>query len=126
MSMQLNELFHDWEDIQEYRARTVLFSERDSADSMYVVLSGEVELTLCGEPLGMEVTGGMIGEMAMLGPANTRSATATTLSKVKLARLNRDQFKALVGENVDFAFHIMIVLANRLKVANSYIARQLG
>ena len=121
--MKLLEMFHDWEEIEEYSARTVIFSERDSADAMYIIISGEVELTLFNEPLGMESEGGMIGEMAMLVPSATRSATATTITKVKLARLNRDQFRACVGENTEFALHIMTILANRLTVANSFIAR---
>ena len=93
---------------------------------MYIVISGEVELTLRNEPLGMEGKGGMIGEMAMLGPTTTRSATATALTKVKLARLDRWQFRTLVGESAEFALHIMTVLANRLIVANSFIARLLA
>ena len=121
--MNFLELFRDWEDIEVFRARTVIFSERDPADVMYVILSGEIELTLHGEPLGAEGEGGIIGEMAMINSA-TRSATATTLTKVKLARLDRDQFRALVGENTDFSLHVMAVLANRLRAVNSYITTQ--
>jgi CRP/FNR family cyclic AMP-dependent transcriptional regulator len=122
--MKLLEMFRDWEDTEVYRARKVIFSERSPADVMYIVLSGEVELTLYDEPLGIEGEGGMIGEMAMIGATNTRSATATTLTKVKLARLNRDQFRVLVSENTGFALHVMAKLANRLRVANNYISRQ--
>ena len=121
--MNFLELFRDWEDIEVFRARTVIFSERDPADVMYVILSGEIELTLHGEPLGAEGEGGIIGEMAMINSA-TRSATATTLTKVKLARLDRDQFRALVGENTDFSLHVMAVLANRLRAVNKYITTQ--
>jgi CRP-like cAMP-binding protein len=121
--MNFLELFRDWEDIEVFRARTVIFSERDPAEIMYVILSGEVELTLHGEPLGAEGKGGIIGEMAMINSA-TRSATATTLTKVKLARLDRDQFRALVGENADFSLHVMAVLANRLRAVNNYITTQ--
>ncbi len=124
--MNLQEMFRDWEDIVEFPKKTVIFSERDAADYMYVVISGDVELTLLGEPLGMEGPGGMIGEMAMIHSIANRSATATTLTKVKLARLDRDRFKKLVGENADFALHIMEVLANRLIVANTFITRQLS
>ena len=123
--MELHEMFHDWEEVEKYSARAVIFSERDAAAVMYIVISGEVELTSLNEPLGMEIKGGMIGEMAMLSTTATRSATATALTKVKVARLNRDQFRALIGENTEFALHVMKVLANRLIVANSYIARQL-
>ena len=122
--MKLLEMFHDWEEIEEYRARTVIFSERDSADAMYIVISGEVELTLLNEPLGMESEGGMIGEMAMLVPTATRSATATTLSKVKLARLDHDEFKALITGNTEFSLHVMAVLANRLRAVDQYISTQ--
>ena len=122
--MKLHEMFRDWEETEEYKARAVIFTEREPADVMYIVISGDVELTLLDEPLGMESPGGMIGEMAMVAPTATRSATATALTKVKLARLNRDQFRAFVGENTEFAFRIMAVLANRLIVANSVIARR--
>jgi CRP-like cAMP-binding protein len=124
-TMNLQEMFQNWEDIIEFPKKTVIFTERDSADFMYVVLSGEIELTLMGEPLGMERSGGVIGEMAMIHSMGTRSATAITLTKVKLARLNNGQFRKLVSENADFALHIMSVLANRLIVANTFITRHL-
>ena len=121
--MRFLEMFRDWENTEEYDARTVLFSERDPADVMYVILSGEIELTLHGEPLGAEGEGGIVGEMAMINSA-TRSATATTLSKVKLARLDRDEFKALIADNTEFSLHVMAVLANRLRAVDQYISTQ--
>ena len=121
--MKFLELFHDWEDTEKYRAGTVIFAERDPADVMYIILSGEVELTLHGEPLGAEGEGGIIGEMAMIN-SSTRSATATTLTKVKLARLDREQFRVFIHENTEFALHVMAVLANRLRAVNEYITTQ--
>ena len=121
--MRFLEKFRDWEKMEEYDARTVIFSERDPADVMYVIISGEVELTLHGEPLGSEREGGIIGEMAMINSA-TRSATATALSKVKLARLDHDQFKALIADNSEFSLHVMAVLANRLRAVDQFISTQ--
>jgi CRP-like cAMP-binding protein len=121
--MNLLDMFRDWEDVVDFKARKVIFSEQEEADVMYVILSGEVELTLHGEPLGAEGEGGIIGEMAMINAAR-RSATATTLSKVKLARLNRDQFRGFVSENTEFSFHVMAVLANRLRAVDKYITMQ--
>ena len=121
--MRFLEMFSDWDDVEEYRAGTVIFSERDPADVMYIIISGEIELTLHGEPLGAEGEGGIIGEMAMINSA-TRSATATTLTKVKLARLNRDQFRVFIDENTEFALHVMSVMANRLRAVNEYITTQ--
>jgi len=121
--MKFIDKFRDWKDVEEFRAKTVIFREGDVADMMYVVLSGEIELTLHGEPLGMEGEGGIVGEMAMISGA-PRSATATTLTKVKLARLNREQFRELVGTTPDFSLHVMAVLANRLRAVDQYITTQ--
>ena len=121
--MRFLEMFRDWENTEEYDAQTVIFAERDPADVMYVILSGEIELTLHGEPLGAEGEGGIVGEMAIINSA-TRSATATTLSKVKLARLDRDEFKALIADNTEFSLHVMAVLANRLRAVDQYISTQ--
>jgi CRP-like cAMP-binding protein len=121
--MRFLEMFRDWEDIEEFRAGTVIFSEQDPADVMYVIISGDVELTLHGQPLGAEGEGGIIGEMAMIN-SSTRSATATTLTKVKLARLDRDQFRVFIHENTEFSLHVMAVLANRLRAVNEYITTQ--
>jgi CRP-like cAMP-binding protein len=117
------EMFRNWEDVVEYRAKTVIFSERDAADVMYVILAGEIELTLHGEPLGAESEGGIIGEMAMINTA-PRSATATALSKVKLARVTREQFRKFVSENTEFSLLVMAVLANRLRAVDQYITTQ--
>ena len=56
--MNMLEYFRNWDDIVELPKKTQIFRELDAADYMYVVLSGEVEVTLRGEPLGAELEGG--------------------------------------------------------------------
>jgi CRP-like cAMP-binding protein len=90
---------------------------------MYVVLEGEVELTVQGTSLGVEGEGGIIGEMAVIDSA-TRSATATALSKVRLARLDREEFRKLVKKNPKFSLHAMAALANRLRAVDRFISTQ--
>jgi len=121
--MKFYGMFRDWQDAEEYSAETVIFLERDPAEVMYVIISGEVELSLHGEPLGTESEGGIIGEMAMINSA-TCGATATALTEVKLARLDRDQVKALIDKNTEFALHVMAVMANRLRAVDKYITTQ--
>lgn len=119
--MNMLDYFKNWEDIVEFPKKTEMFHELDAADYMYVILSGEVEVSLRGEPLGAELEGGIVGEMAMINNS-TRSATAFTLSKVRAARVNREQFKEIIVDNPDFALHLMQVMANRLRVADQVIA----
>jgi CRP-like cAMP-binding protein len=122
--MKILKIFRDWGDVEEYGAQSVIYSERDPADVMYVILSGEVELTLHGELLGTEGEGGIIGEMALINSA-TRNATATTVGEVKLARMDRSQFRELVSKNSEFSFHAMGILANRLRAVDKYIISQI-
>jgi CRP-like cAMP-binding protein len=117
-------MFRNWKDIEEFDPRAVIFSEREPADVVYVILSGDVELTLHGKSLGTEGEGSIIGEMAMLDAA-TRNATATALSSVKLARLDREQFQKMIGENAEFSFRAMTVLANRLRAVDRFIISQM-
>ena len=122
--MKFHKQFKNWQDVEEYPAQSVIFSERDPADMLYVILSGEVELSLHGKSLGTEVEGGIIGEMAMINSA-TRNATATAVSAVKLARLDRDQFRDMIGKSSKFSLHAMTVLANRLRAVDQYIISEI-
>lgn len=119
--MLMLDLFADWQDQIEYAKGAEIFHETDEADDMFVVLKGEVEVSLKGEPLGAELPGGLIGEMAMIN-ARFRSATATAILPTTLARINKDQFREVIVKNPDCALHVMAVLANRLRVANMLIA----
>jgi CRP-like cAMP-binding protein len=123
--MKFQRLFHDWKDVGKYAAGDVIFAEGEPADVMYVVLSGEVELTLRGEPLAVDAEGGMLGETALLG-SESRSGAATARTDVKLARINREQLKELMRSNPDFALHVMAGLANRLRAVDTYISKHLG
>lgn len=121
--MNILRLFRDWDSVEEFDAGAVIFSERDPAEVMYVILEGEVELTLQGASLGTEVQGGIIGEMAVID-AGTRSTTATAASKVRLARVDRDQFRKLVKKNPKFSLHAMTAFANRLRAVDRFIIRR--
>ena len=103
----------------EFPANSVIFSEGDEADLTSVILSGEVELTLSGDLLSNESTGGIIGEMAIIESAQ-HGATATALSDIKLARFDREQLSAFMIEDAEFTLHVMHVLASRLKLVHEY------
>jgi CRP-like cAMP-binding protein len=123
--MKYKDLFHGWKDVRECAAGDVIFAEGEPADVLYVILSGEVELTLRGEPLAVDGAGGMIGETALLG-SEARSGTATARTEVKLARLDREHIQDLMHSNPDFALHVMAGLAKRLRAVDTYIGAHLG
>lgn len=122
--MEFLKKFRNWKDVEQHPADTVIYPEGTPADSLYVVLSGEVELSLRGNALEIEKTGGLIGEMALFDSAS-RSATATALTDVTLARMDRDQLAGFMNESNEFALQVMTVLANRLRAVNEYVATTL-
>lgn len=122
--MNIPDLFRDWKHTEEYPAETVLFSKGEPADALYVVLSGEVRLTLNGSFLSVDNGGAVIGETAMLESA-IRNCTATTVSPVRLARLSRAELRELSVSNSEFSLHVMGVLANRLRAVDNYISERI-
>lgn len=122
--MGIIRLFRDWREVEEFDPEAVIFTEGDPADELYVILAGEVALTLHGESLGSERKGSIIGEMAMLESA-TRNATATARSKVKVAKLDRRQLQKMIRESPEFSLRAMTVLAGRLRAVDRYISAQL-
>jgi len=122
--MKIPELFLAWKDTEEYKAQDVICSEGEPAEALYIIISGEVELTLHGERLSIEKADGIIGEMSLTGTA-TCCVTSKALTDVKLARLDRDQLTLLSSENPEFSLHVMAALANRLRAVDQYISTRM-
>lgn len=122
--MTILDLFTGWRNTADYASGSIIFSESDSAEDIFIVLEGEVELTLHGISLGRETAGGIIGEMAFIDEAKL-NATATAVGAVKLARVNRDQFSDLIRTNAEFSLHALAEMARRLRAVDRYISNQL-
>ncbi len=120
----IQDLFNSWEETVSMPAGSVILSEDNATDSIFLILAGEVELSLHGQALGRENAGGIFGEMAMIA-STSGNPTARAVSDVKLARLSRDQFNGLIAQNSFFAQHALAVMANRLRIMNVYISAQL-
>jgi len=88
---------------------------------MYLVIEGQVRLTVKGESMSTEVPGGIIGEMALID-SGTRSATATAITDCTLASIDREEFVSLLKQKPEFSLHVMSVLADRLRLANDILA----
>ena len=115
--MDLLEVFSDSSDLVNYPAESVIFEEGSAAEFMYVVIEGEVALSLHGHPIAAAAPGDIVGEMALLDDS-VRSATATAASDCVLVPIDVHSFKSLIQYTPDFALHVMSVLADRLRRVN--------
>ncbi len=78
----------------------ILLEEGESDRSMLVVVEGSLEVSLGGVPLGRVGRGELLGEMALFGSFDRRSATVTTLSHTKVIVLDEEGLRFLrLGDN---------------------------
>ena len=74
--MDLLEVFKDSEDVVDFPAGTVIAVEGAQGNHMYVVMSGEVSISINDQLLATARSGEIVGEMALIN-SNIRSATVT-------------------------------------------------
>ncbi|HUK05293.1 MAG TPA: cyclic nucleotide-gated ion channel [Burkholderiales bacterium] len=78
-----------------------LIRKGDAADSMYFIVSGEVEVdTETGAARGRLVAGDFFGEIALIAE-RTRTATVTALAPCKLLLLHKDDFESFMEAHPD-------------------------
>lgn len=98
-------------------AGTVLLREGDDGQECFVLLSGEVSVTVDGTELAVLGEGAVFGELALIDPA-PRDATVTTLSPVEVLVIGAQRFRPLLDDVPQLAQQIMVGLARRLREAD--------
>lgn len=111
--MDLLETFKGSTDLVEFSAGSVIFHEASAGGEMYVVIEGEVEVSLKGKLLALAGAGEIVGEMALIS-ADIRSATVTARSNCKLAVIDQSSFDSLIRHMPEFSRHVMNVLVERI------------
>ncbi|MBL9039362.1 MAG: cyclic nucleotide-binding domain-containing protein, partial [Archangium sp.] len=86
--------------VQKFRARDanrgeLLIREGQQTDGLYVILTGEVGVTVSGHQVAELKQGEVFGEMSLLTRAPA-TATVTTAKKTSLLRLPREDFDKLI------------------------------
>ncbi len=96
----------------------VLMREGEPGDAMYVVLSGEFEITKKGEtgemPIARRSAGEVIGEIALLD-SEPRTATVRALSESKLLKIDRDSFNTLLAWSPNAIRSILKTVIGKLR-----------
>lgn len=98
---------------------TRLFSQGDKGDSMYLIESGKVRISIRDDDkqeltLAELAQGDFFGEMAIID-GRQRSADARVLEDARLAILSRDDFLRFVRTKPDVALEMLSALTDRLR-----------
>ncbi|HRP95703.1 MAG TPA: ATP-binding protein [Rhodocyclaceae bacterium] len=104
--------------VRTYPRHTVLISEGDRSDALFIILDGKVKVFV-GDAHGREVVLGVqgpgeyFGEMAL--DAGPRSASVMTLEKSRLVIVPGDTLDRFLAEHPDFALHLIHTLIHRVR-----------
>ena len=101
----------------DHSANTRIVHEGDFDDCMYLIVSGKVQITRSGITLGELGPRDFFGEMAILD-GETRSATCTAISKIRLLRIDRPDLLRVMDGRPGIAISICQTLSRRVRELN--------
>jgi len=112
-----------WRKVQ---AGTVIIREGDRGDSFYLLIAGEVEVTLSGAQLNTIRPGGCFGEILYFAEsAAQRTTTITARNEVTVIEIKAETLRnATDACQVGFNKAFMRVLIERLMQANQRLAER--
>ena len=109
-----------------FRARQVLFRRGDEPDGLYILVAGQVRVTI-QEANGADLTlatfgvGEVLGELSVLD-GRRRSATAVATTAVDALYVSVDDFRRWLTTHPDAAWHLLAGLARRMRATDEQIA----
>jgi len=111
---------------QTIDAGTVLMRENEQGDSFYVLVDGEVDVSLLGKPLTILKPGGCFGEILYFAESvERRTTTVTTRGRITVMQIKAGALRiATAACQVGFNKAFMRVLVERLAQANRQLAQR--
>ena len=94
-----------------------IFKEGDHGDSMFVIISGKVDVIQNDHSITQLERGTCIGEMALLDQ-EPRSADAITLEESVLLKIDQEGFFQLMASNPEIMKQIVKILTQRVRSMN--------
>lgn len=113
-------LFQNDPGAETFTAGQAFFKVGEPGEAMYVVVEGEVDLTLRGKHLETVSPGGIFGEMALIDH-KPRSADATAKTAGRIAVIDQKRFLFLLRNSPFFAIEVMSIMADRLRRFNDLL-----
>lgn len=89
----------------------MLFSKGEAADSLFVVIEGEVLVPEVGARFGPNA---MIGEISLFSGDRRRTASAQAVGPVQLSEITEKQVQKLYFDNPQFAYQLIRLVSRRL------------
>jgi CRP-like cAMP-binding protein len=104
--------------IANFAPGDIIFRAGDTANFMYVVLHGSVEIIVKNDVLEQIGPGKAIGILSLVD-GKSRSADARACEATKLSLIDQKKFRYMVEEMPHFCWYVMNELAHRLRATNA-------
>ena len=111
--------FEEYAVSKAYPRGTLIFSEGDESDGMFIIREGKVKVFMSDES-GKEMMiatlgpGEIVGEVAALD-GRPRTASVSALVNTRVAKIGLSEFRQFLEENADLALEIIRVLTSRMR-----------
>jgi CRP/FNR family cyclic AMP-dependent transcriptional regulator len=117
-------------DIVKFKADTVIFKAGDLGNRLYVVDSGNVELSIkdtAGQKIVLKVAvvNDFFGELSMLDN-RPRSATASAMTDCQLFALDRDDLLLLFEKKPDAGLNMLASMGDMLRETDKLLSRRVS
>ena len=93
----------------------MVIREGDNSTSLFVIVSGKMEVSRGGEKIATLLAGQHFGEMALLS-ARARTASVDSKSNARCMELSRKAFDVLAEQNPALGFKILHKIANSMAI----------
>jgi len=115
----------------EFPPNTILFREGDHGDRLYIILEGQLHIIKAlGTPdeqlLNICVPGDYVGEMCLLAPDRSRTASVRTSSPVQLLEMTRADLDTLLHLYPFIGYAMARVLSQRLHDSETKMLTELN
>lgn len=101
-------------EVRQVAAGAALFKQGQPADSLWVLLAGDVEISSEGSVLAEVGPGAALGELSLFRTVPTRSATVTAICKVTALRISGPLFQKRLAAYDMAALKVVSNLAHQL------------
>ena len=120
MQIDFAHMFRHDDSAYDVKAGTLIFEEGDVADGFYVVLGGNIDVSVRGYLLATLNEGELFGEMSLID-SRPRSASAVARTDSRLVKVDEKRFLFLVSQTPYFALSVMRLMAERLRAMDETV-----
>jgi len=112
---------------RSYGKNTIIISEGDLSDALYLVDEGKVKIYISDEDgremlLNILEGGDYFGELSLIDQS-PRSASAMTMTDTRLSMIAARDFRTVLGENPEIALKLITELAGRMRNLTQTVRR---